>query len=640
MGIKVALEHRTSYTFDRLVKVYPHVVRLRPAPHSRTPIEAYSLQVEPADHFINWQQDAFGNFLARLVFPNRTRELTITVGLIADLKVINPFDFFIEEFAETWPFEYPTALLEDLKPYLRPVDEDGEGSGPGELTKDWVKNFSVRPGTRTIDFLVALNGAINADVGYSVRMEPGVQTPDHTLRTAIGSCRDSAWLLVSVLRELGLAARFVSGYLVQLTSDVKALDGPSGPVADFTDLHAWTEVYIPGAGWIGLDPTSALFAGEGHIPLSATPHPSSAAPITGATEPCETTLDFSNVVTRVHEDPRVTLPYTPAAWDSICALGARIDERLATGDVRLTMGGEPTFVSIDNQVDPEWTTDADGPHKRERASALAARLKACWAPQGLVQRSQGKWYPGEPLPRWQIGLFWRTDGQPLWRDESLLADPWSDWPRDETPADAARAVLEAIADSLSLPATQVRPAYEDPLSRLSHAVRQPAGHPVAADEDLADDSQDARVRLLARLEESVTAPAAYVLPLHRRDDDTGWASADWRLRRGRIVLLDGDSPAGLRLPLDAISWEPPPPWPSGASSPRRPSPTRPRSRRPPACRSPRWWPRCVTASCTSSCRPPRNSSTSSTSSRASRQPLPRSAARWWWRVTVRRRTRG
>ncbi|MDX1890891.1 transglutaminase family protein [Mycolicibacterium sp. 050158] len=559
MGIKVALEHRTSYTFDRLVKVYPHVVRLRPAPHSRTPIEAYSLQVEPADHFINWQQDAFGNFLARLVFPNRTRELTITVGLIADLKVINPFDFFIEEFAETWPFEYPTALLEDLKPYLRPVDEDGEGSGPGELTKDWVKNFSVRPGTRTIDFLVALNGAINADVGYSVRMEPGVQTPDHTLRTAIGSCRDSAWLLVSVLRELGLAARFVSGYLVQLTSDVKALDGPSGPVADFTDLHAWTEVYIPGAGWIGLDPTSALFAGEGHIPLSATPHPSSAAPITGATEPCETTLDFSNVVTRVHEDPRVTLPYTPAAWDSICALGARIDDRLATGDVRLTMGGEPTFVSIDNQVDPEWTTDADGPHKRERASALAARLKACWAPQGLVQRSQGKWYPGEPLPRWQIGLFWRTDGQPLWRDESLLADPWSDRPRDETPADAARAVLEAIADSLSLPATQVRPAYEDPLSRLSHAVRQPAGHPVAADEDLADDSRDARVQLLARLEESVTAPAAYVLPLHRRDDDTGWASADWRLRRGRIVLLDGDSPAGLRLPLDAISWEPPPP---------------------------------------------------------------------------------
>jgi len=570
MGIKVALEHRTSYTFDRLVEVYPHVVRLRPAPHSRTPIEAYSLSVEPADHFVNWQQDAFGNFLARLVFPTRTRSLTITVGLIADMKVINPFDFFIEDWAETIGFQYPKALAEDLKPYLRPVDEEGEGSGPGELVQAWVKNFSVAPGTRTIDFLVALNRAVNADVGYSVRMEPGVQAPDFTLRTGIGSCRDSAWLLVSVLRQLGLAARFVSGYLVQLTSDVEALDGPSGPAADFTDLHAWAEVYIPGAGWIGLDPTSGLFAGEGHIPLSATPHPESAAPITGATEPCETTLDFTNVVTRVHEDPRVTLPYTEAAWGAICALGARVDQRLADGDVRLTIGGEPTFVSIDNQVDPEWTTDADGPHKRERASALGARLKKVWAPQGLVQRSQGKWYPGEPLPRWQIGLFWRQDGQPLWTDEALLADPWR--PEAELPAlapDIGHQLLTAIADGLGLPGSQVRPAYEDALARLAGAVRRPEGEPVAAADDLETDGADARAALVSRLDESVAEPAAYVLPLHRRDDDSGWASADWKLRRGRIVLLEGDSPAGLRLPLNSISWRPPRPSYDADPLPRR-----------------------------------------------------------------------
>jgi uncharacterized protein (DUF2126 family)/transglutaminase-like putative cysteine protease len=581
MGIKVALEHRTSYTFDRLVEVHPHVVRLRPAPHSRTPIEAYSLQVEPADHFINWQQDAFGNFLARLVFPNRARSLTITVGLIADLKVINPFDFFVEDWAETWPgglrasgsspgFEYPKALREDLKPYLRPVDEDGEGSGPGSLVDSWVRNFSVAPGTRTINFLVALNRAVNADVGYSLRMEPGVQTPDFTLQSGIGSCRDSAWLLVSILRQMGLAARFVSGYLVQLASDVEALDGPSGPAADFTDLHAWTEVYIPGAGWIGLDPTSGLFAGEGHIPLSATPHPASSAPISGATEPSETTLDFSNIVTRLHEDPRVTMPYTEAAWGAITALGTRVDARLADGDVRLTMGGEPTFVSVDNQVDPEWITDADGPHKRQRASALAARLKSVWAPQGLVQRNEGKWYPGEPLPRWQIGLHWRTDGEPLWTDDALLADPWptgaaapatssTATPPVAAVPDAGQQVLAAIADGLGLPAGQVRPAYEDPLSRLANAVRMPAGEPVAPEDDLEGDTADGRATLLARLDESVSEPAAYVMPLHRRDDDLGWASADWRLRRGRIVLLDGSSPAGLRLPLDSISWEPPRP---------------------------------------------------------------------------------
>jgi uncharacterized protein (DUF2126 family) len=345
---------------------------------------------------------------------------------------------------------------------------------------------------------------------------------------------------------------------VQLSSDVEALDGPSGPATDFTDLHAWAEVYIPGAGWIGLDATSGLFAGEGHIPLSATPHPASSAPITGATEQAQTTLDFSNVVTRVHEDPRVTLPYTDSAWEAIRGLGGRVDARLAAADVRLTMGGEPTFVSIDNQVDPEWTTDADGPHKRERASALAALVKAKWAPQGLVQRSQGKWYPGEPLPRWQIGLMWRADGQPLWADGALLADPWSPEPAPAVSPDAGRQVLGAIAAGLNLPASQVRPAFEDALSRLANAVRQPAGEPVARGDDLEGDAPDSRAELLTRLDEPVTEPSAYVLPIHRRDDDAGWASADWKLRRGRIVLLEGDSPAGLRLPLNSISWRPPP----------------------------------------------------------------------------------
>jgi uncharacterized protein (DUF2126 family)/transglutaminase-like putative cysteine protease len=556
VGIKVGIEHRTSYTFDRMVSVHPHVVRLRPAPHTRTPIEAYSLEVEPADHFINWQQDAFGNFLARLVFPNPTRKLSINVGLIADLKVINPFDFFIEEYAETVPFSYPAALREDLDPYLRAVDDNGEGSGSGELLQAWVDRHQYPPGTRTIDFLVGINSAVNVDVNYSVRMEPGVQTPDHTLRTQVGSCRDSAWLLVAVLRRLGLAARFVSGYLVQLTSDVEAIDGPSGPAADFTDLHAWTEVYIPGAGWIGLDPTSGLFAGEGHIPLAATPHPSSAAPISGSTGIAETTFEFSNTVTRIHEDPRVTLPYTDSAWAAITALGQQVDARLDAADVRLTMGGEPTFVAIDDQVAPEWTTEADGPHKRKLASVLTALLKSQWAPHGLVQRSQGKWYPGEPLPRWQIGVYWRRDGEPLWYDEALLADPWAGEPGTASPV-AAEDLLSSVAEGLGLPGTQVRPAYEDPLARLSAAVRRPVGAPVDPADDLESDTAHARAALLDRLEQSTGEPAAWVLPLHRREDDASWASADWRLRRGRIVLLEGESPAGLRLPLDSISWHPP-----------------------------------------------------------------------------------
>ena len=576
MSIKVALEHRTSYTFDRLVQVYPHVVRLRPAPHSRTPIEAYSLRIDPADHFVNWQQDALGNFLARLVFPNPMRRLSITVGLIADLKVINPFDFFIEDWAEIWPagssrFCYPKELADDLKPYLRPVDEDGEGSGPGELARAWVGDFSVPDGTRTIDFLVALNHAINADVRYTLRMEHGVQTPDFTLRTGIGSCRDSAWLLVSILRQLGLAARFVSGYLVQLASDVEALDGPSGPAADFTDLHAWTEVYIPGAGWIGLDPTSGLFAGEGHIPLAATPHPASAAPISGTTEPCNTVLDFSNTVTRVHEDPRVTLPYTEAAWQAICAVGEDVDQRLAAGDVRLTVGGEPTFVSVDNQVDEEWTTAADGPHKRQLAIGPgcpaqdvlgAARADPSRAGQVVSRRAAAaladcavlahgrpaavdqRRAAGRPLENGAIGQSPPTPhSMPRSIPLSIQKWPTRCSPRSPTVSDCHF--------------SQVRPAYEDALSRLAAKVRMPDGDPVESSDDLADDSAAGRAALLSRLDESVTSPVAFVLPLHRRDDDLGWASANWRLRRGRIVLVEGDSPAGLRLPLDSISWRPP-----------------------------------------------------------------------------------
>lgn len=561
MGVKVALEHRTTYTFDRSVVVHPHVVRLRPAPHCRSKVEAYSLRVSPSEHFLNWQQDAFGNFLARLVFPSPTRELSITVGLVADMEVINPFDFFVEDYAEYCTFAYPAALASDLEAYLRPVDESGAGAGPGPLVRAWADQYRrMDSSLRTIDFLVELNKTLRGEVGYTVRMEPGVQTPDHTLRTAIGSCRDSAWLLVSILRELGLAARFVSGYLVQLAQDVPTLDGPSGPAADFTDLHAWTEVYLPGAGWVGLDPTSGLFAGEGHIPLSATPNPSSSAPITGATDFCHSTLDFANIVRRIHEDPRTTLPYTDSQWTAVTALGARTDERMAANDIGLTVGGEPTFVSIDDQVSPEWTIEADGPHKRERAADLTARLKLAFAPLGLTHYAQGKWYPGEPLPRWDIGILWRADGVPLCTDPTLLDDPWQP-PAAPLPESAAQDLMSHIAADLGLPSSQVRAAYEDPLARLAAALRMPDGDPVEPDNDLDPDrdSPEARKALIRRLETAVTAPAALVLPLHRRDDDSGWASADWQLRRGRIVLTEGDSPAGLRLPLDAISWHTPRP---------------------------------------------------------------------------------
>jgi uncharacterized protein (DUF2126 family)/transglutaminase-like putative cysteine protease len=548
MGIQIGIEHRTTYHFDRLTTIHPHVLRLRPAPHCRTPILSYSLRVTPADHFINWQQDPFGNFMARLVFSEPARQLDVTVDLVADMTVINPFDFFVEESAERYPFEYEPQLRADLEPYLRRATSDMSALDA------WTSE--IQPGElRIADFLVEVNRRLYSEIEYSIRMEPGVQTPDETLRRQVGSCRDSAWVLVEALRRLGLAARFVSGYLVQLTADQPALDGPDGPTADFTDLHAWAEVYVPGAGWIGLDPTSGLFAGEGHIPLACTPHPSSAAPISGATSTTEVEFSFANVVRRIREDPRVTLPYSVDAWHSIDRLGHAVDARLAADDVRLTMGGEPTFVSIDDMDGAEWNITADSPAKRALADRLAARLGERFGPGGVLHHGQGKWYPGEALPRWQTDIVWRRDGLALWQRPELLAAP-----ADPGAADIAVAerFAVAVAARFGLPAEMVVPAFEDPVDEAWREAKLPLGEPPPLDADDEPATPDGRRGLVDRLQGAPGAPTGYLLPLHASTEGPGWGSTTWHLRRSRLYLIPGDSPVGFRLPLDSLTWSPTP----------------------------------------------------------------------------------
>ncbi|HRH79437.1 MAG TPA: transglutaminase family protein [Thiobacillaceae bacterium] len=540
MSIHVAIRHVTHYRFDRPVTLSPHVIRLRPATHSRTPIHAYSLNILPEKHFINWQQDPFGNWLARLVFPELTRELKVDVEVIADMTVINPFDFFMEDTAEHWPFAYPDALKKELAPYLE-ADENGP-------RLDAYLAGIPRQKKHTVDFLVDLNRDLRQAIGYTIRLEPGVQTCEETLARAIGSCRDTGWLLVQILRHLGLAARFVSGYLVQLTPDEKSLDGPSGTDHDFTDLHAWAEVYVPGAGWIGLDPTSGLFAGEGHIPLACTPHPTSAAPIDGMTGKCEVTFSYSNAVTRFKEDPRVTKPYTEPQWEQIRALGRLVDARLAEMDVRLTQGGEPTFVSIDDMNAPEWNTAALGEHKRERAEVLVRRLKTRFAPGALLHTAQGKWYPGEPLPRWALGLFWRKDGVPVWRDDRLLAEAYKDY--GHTHEDARR-FAESLARHLGLGTRYVQPVFEDTLHHLQREAELPPNLDLAR-ADLKGDLE--RRRLADKLSRGLDTPAGYVLPVGWNWSVGCWYSAPWELRRERLYLAPGDSPVGLRLPLQSLPW--------------------------------------------------------------------------------------
>jgi uncharacterized protein (DUF2126 family)/transglutaminase-like putative cysteine protease len=537
MSIRVAVRHTTSYRFDRHVAIAPHILRLRPAPHCRNRIYSYSLKVKPQQHFINWQQDPFGNFLARLVFPEKQDHLTVEVEIITDMTVINPFDFFVEEYAEHYPFSYEAQSRAELAPYLEVTEE-------GPLLRQWLAGV---PGVKTpiIDFLVLLNQRLQRDIAYNVRMEPGVQRCEETLSLARGSCRDSGWLLVQILRHLGLAARFCSGYLVQLAPDTRSLDGPSGPTADFTDLHAWCEVYLPGAGWVGLDPTSGLFAGESHIPLACTPSPVSAAPITGATDPCQVDFSYRNEVHRIHEDPRVTKPYSEPQWAAIVALGEAVDRELAEGDVRLTMGGEPTFVSIDDMDDPQWNITAMGEHKLKLAKDLLIRLRDHFAPGGLLHYGQGKWYPGEPTPRWALGCFWRTDGRPLWRRSELLARVDRDY--GLTLEDARRFIGE-LAGRLGLAASFIQPAYEDALYHVWKEQQVPAElDPARA--DLGDSLE--RRRLAKLLNRGLNEPAGYTLPLQRQEGEP-WRSSQWLMRAERINLVPGDSPMGLRLPLDSL----------------------------------------------------------------------------------------
>ncbi len=540
MSIHVALNHLTHYRYDRLVGLSPQIVRLRPAPHCRARILSYSLRVTPADHFINWQQDPEANYLARLVFPDETRYLRIEVDLVAEMSVYNPFDFFLAPYAEKFPFKYDSNERRELVPYLVRAPTTA-------LLQAYLAGIPKEP-RRTIDFIVDINRRVAADIQYLIRMEPGVQAPEETLLKRSGSCRDSAALLVQLFRHLGMAARFVSGYLIQLVADVKSLDGPSGATQDFTDLHAWCEVYLPGAGWIGLDPTSGLLAGEGHIPLACTPEPSGAAPVTGAVDECETQFEHHMSVRRIWEAPRVTKPYTESQWSAIENLGSAVDRDLAALDVRLTMGGEPTFVSSDDPDGEEWNTAALGPTKRRYAADLYRRLKDRYAPQGLAHFGQGKWYPGEQLPRWSLNCFWRKDGEPIWRNPALIADESTHY--DVGAAQSAR-FLAQVATELGFDPKFVFPAFEDAFYYLWRERQLPVNVD-PFDSKLEDPLE--RARLVKIFEQGLDKAIGHVLPVARSEDGRRWQTGPWFLRAERCYLVPGDSPLGYRLPLDSQPW--------------------------------------------------------------------------------------
>ncbi len=552
MSIFVALHHVTHYKYDRPIDLGPQTIRLRPAPHTRTPILSYSLKVTPSNHFVNWQQDPQGNWLARFVFPEKATELKVEVDFTAQMTVVNPFDFFVEPYATSFPFQYTNDLKTELAPYLATPDQ-------GPLLAAYLKEIP-READSTVNFLVDLNAQLQKKIRYVIRMEPGIQTPEETLGSGSGSCRDSAWLLIQIFRHLGLAARFVSGYLIQLRPDIDPVEGPREVENDFTDLHAWAEVYLPGAGWIGFDVTSGMLTGEGHIPVAATPHYRSAAPISGTAGFANTEFAFDMSVKRIREAPRITKPFSDESWARLDRLGEQVDADLKQGDVRLTMGGEPTFVSIDDLESPEWNIAAVGPTKRALADDLIRKLRARFAPGGLLHYGQGKWYPGESLPRWAFGLYWRKDGAPIWKNSDLIATIEN--PRKAEIRDAER-FAQGTAKRLGLDTDYVLPAFED----SAHWIQKEASLPHNVDPgDSRLSDPEERLRMARVFDHGLNTPKGFVLPIQRwsaaAEPYRGrWRSEHWKVRRGHLFLTPGDSPLGLRLPIASLEHIPPEEFP-------------------------------------------------------------------------------
>ncbi len=547
--LRLLIQHRSMYRYPQPATLGPHRVRLRPANHARARIESYSLHT-PAEGKLRWQQDPFGNHVGLLSFTKGTKlpELDLTVELAVDVRPVNPFDFFVDDRCGEAPFAYPDELSLDVAPFL---DRTDPALRTGPLFE--ALDRELPRGGPTVPFVVALNEAVNHRVKYVVREEAGIWTPEETLTQGRGSCRDQAVLLMALMRSRGLAARFASGYLVQLTDEGMIPDQPKGIGHDVVDLHAWVEVYLPGAGWIGFDPTSGLLTGEGHIPLACVARPSLGSPLEGTSDVAAEEVSFATSVGRLGHEVRPTAPFTDEAWEALLTAGDAADATVTRAGLVLTSGGEPTFNAREHTAEPEWNSEALGPTKWPLAVKLAQTVRARLAPGAAILRRPGKWYPGESLPRWALEIVARSDGAPVWRDVKLPA----------APASLAGRVARALAARLGL-GVEPMPAYEDPWRLIQDEASLPVDvDPLTA--GLADPEE--RRRLARILGQGPDQPVGYVLPLAR--EGGRWRSGTWQFRRGHLFLVPGDSPMGLRLPLAALGG---PPEPTVAPEPDLPLP--------------------------------------------------------------------
>ncbi len=527
MSTRISLRHRIEQRFSRAVRLSTHWLRLRPAPGGRSRVTAYSLKVEAQPHWLNWLRDPLENYVGRLDFPEPVTRLGLDVELIAELEPMNPFDFLVEPYAAEYPFDYPKQLQKELAPYLA-------APASGARLDAWLDALDPRLGY-IMDFLRQVNSRVNASVPRVLPADSGAIDLEATLASGTGSSRAVAWLATLALRDLGMAARLVSGYRVFLTREPSA------------SLHAWTEVYLPGAGWVGMDPAGGLFTHEGYLPLAAAPDPLRAQPLVGYHEACEEELAESVSIRRLESDAPGR-PFPGVGWGDVQAVGRQMDADLRAADVELTVQTELSFVPAGEPHLPEWNRTALGPGKRRVAQELLMRLRDRLAPGGVLQASQGEWFAGEPLPRWRLSCWWRVDGEPVCRDPVRLN--WVGAREGVTLEDAER-FGRTLARALGLAPECLVAAHEDGLHSLwRDETRQ---NPGAIWRDLREPER--RRELADKLSHSFGEPRGYVLPLGWNAVEGHWTSQPWRFRRSGLFLTPGDSPMGYRLPLESLPLE-------------------------------------------------------------------------------------
>ncbi|NND97469.1 MAG: IMP dehydrogenase [Pirellulaceae bacterium] len=530
MSTRVALNHHLRFVFHRPVDLTTLWLRLRPAPHTKADIEAYSIKVHAKSNWLNWVRDPFENHLGRLDLPEPVARVGFDVDIIANLAATNPFDFLVEPFANDFPFEYPDQLRKELSPYLHLEDGDPHFA-------HWLDQLDYSP-CYLVEFLTRLNDQVHETLTANSPTEPKRIDLGAVVKQGGGSPWELAWALTQSLRFAGLAARFTSGYLISLDS------GREGN--DLASMHAWSEVFVPGAGWVGLDPSSGVLASEHHIPLASAPDPSRTVPLVGVLEQAVESRQNEVRVRRLKPTPPCK-PLSETQWRDIAATGHYVDHVLKTEQIGLCSRGEVNFVSAVNDHLDEWTHSALGDDKRHTAQSLLNRLRTLWAPGGAIHLSQGEHFQGEPTARWKLMCTFRADGRPLWKNPALLATCQTS-NRPARNGDAEK-LAQALATELGLSTDFVIPAYEDTLYKSWTNAPHLASLPRS--EELQDPQQ--RQQLADRLSAPLGDPTGFALPLSWDPLRQRWASGRWQLRRSRLYLLPGDFPVGFRLPLDSLS---------------------------------------------------------------------------------------